>query len=455
MAYRAYQDFQPDLAQDIPVAYAVFEPIWDEEKKQVLDTRYVFVNDKYCKLSRKTREELVGKLFSECYGTVNRQWFEFCYEAVVLGKTIRQRVYSPEINHWLDFEVSPTTTPGLCAYTFLEVDKEIVQTISLTRAYKMDNIIIELTKILVNPHHYEMAIQQVLERMSKIIQPARIYILETDGHTISNTFEWCREGVESVMGKLQNLPCGQYMNTWERYLKKNSSIVIEDIEEIKEEDPLVYELLKMQNIWRLINAPIYDNGKVIGYVGVDNYEKSEELDMQHILESVAFFLGAVMVKERLLKKLDFLSRYDALTGVYNRNALMEHMDRLELTDRSVGIVYVDDNGLKQLNDTYGHLYGDLHIKKTAHILTECFGKEHVYRAGGDEFVVLVPGVTEEEFRKEVEAYQVQMHRFAAPSVAVGLTWIAKADKLREAVHQADQQMYRNKAEYYKNHGGRR
>ena len=451
MAHRDYEGFKPDLTQDIPVAYAVFEPIWDDEKKQVLDTRYVFVNEKYCKLAGAKREDLVGKLFTECYGTINRQWFQFCYEAVVLGKTIRQRVYSPETNHWLDFEVSPTTTPGLCAYTFLEVDKEIVQTISLTRAYKMDNIIIELSKILVNPHHYEMAIQQVLEKMSKIISPARIYILETDGNTISNTFEWCREGVESVMGKLQNLPCGQYMNTWARYLKKNSSIVIEDIEEIKEDDPLVYDLLKMQNIRRLINAPIYDNGEIIGYVGVDNYEKSEELDMQHILESVAFFLGAVMVKEKLMKKLDFLSRYDALTGVYNRNELMEKVDRLELTDQSIGIVYVDDNGLKRLNDTYGHLYGDLHIKKTARILTDCFGKEHVYRAGGDEFVVLMAGVTEEDFQKEVDTYQEKMKQFAAPSVAVGIEWIPNAEKLRCAIHRADQQMYRNKEEYYKNH----
>ena len=91
MAHRDYEGFKPDLTQDIPVAYAVFEPIWDDEKKQVLDTRYVFVNEKYCKLAGAKREDLVGKLFTECYGTINRQWFQFCYEAVVLGKTIRQR----------------------------------------------------------------------------------------------------------------------------------------------------------------------------------------------------------------------------------------------------------------------------------------------------------------------------------------------------------------------------
>ena len=452
MATVDYEGFQPDIERDIPVAYAVFEPIWDEEKIHIIDTRYVFVNDKYCKLCQKKREDLVGHLFSECYETIDYQWFSLCYDAIVYQKTAHKRGYSPEINHWVDYEVSPTTIPGLCAFTFLEIDKEIVHTVSLTRAYKMDNIIIELTKILLNPYHYEMAIQQVLEKMSEIIQPARIYILETDGCTISNTFEWCREGVASMMGQLQGLPCGQYMNTWDRYLKKNSSIIIEDIEEIKDKDPLVYDLLKMQNIQRLINAPIYDNGEIIGYVGVDNYEKSEELDMQHILESVAFILGFVMVKQKLMKKLDFLSRYDALTSVYNRNALMEKIDRLELTEQSVGIVYVDDNGLKRLNDTYGHLYGDLHIKKTAHILTECFGKEHVYRAGGDEFVVLLAGITEEQFKEEVDTYHKKMQQFAAPSVAVGTEWIPTAEKLRCAIHRADQQMYQNKEEYYKNHG---
>lgn len=448
-----YRTFHFDFDHDIPIAYAVFEPIWDADKKQVCDSRYIYVNEKYCLMVRKTKEELMGKRLSECYDELNLQWFDFCYEAVVLGKTIRQRTYSPEIHRWVEFEVSPISIPGLCAYTFLDVDDEMAKSFNLTRAYKMDNIIIELTSILVNPKHYETAIQQALEKLSEIIHPDRIYILETDGTTISNTFEWCRQGVPSAMEQLQNLPCGLYMNTWNRYLQEDSSIIIEDIEKIKKDDPLVYDLLDKQHIRRLINAPIYDDDTIIGYVGVDNYVVNEELDMKHILESVAFFLGAKMVKEKLLRRLDFLSHYDVLTGVHNRNALMVDMEKLEETDTSVGILYIDDNGLKRLNDTYGHFYGDMHIKKTAELLMDCFGKDHVYRAGGDEFVVLVPGVEKVDFEKHLSTYQEKLAQEPELSVAMGSEWIGQAKKqLKAAIHRADQKMYEDKEAYYRNHG---
>ena len=157
-----------------------------------------------------------------------------------------------------------------------------------------------------------------------------------------------------------------------------------------------------------------------------------------------------MIKERLLKKLDFLSHFDALTGVYNRNALMTAIAKLEQTDKPIGIVYVDDNGLKKLNDTYGHFYGDLHIKKTAQSLVDCFGANHVYRAGGDEFVVLVPSVDEINFQSLMTAYKETLQNVASPSVAVGQQWIPSAKQLEKAIHQADKQMYEDKALYYKN-----
>lgn len=442
-------DFKPDIEKDIPIAYAVFEPIWDEDKNHIIDMRFVFANQKYCLLCNKTKEELKGNLLSECYEIINTRWYDFCYEAIVNHKTTRNRLFSTEINHWLEFDVSPTSDPSLCAFTFLDVDIDTVQKINLQRARKTDSTIIRLTSVLVNPVKYDTAIQQVLEEMSKEIQPDRIYVLETDGETISNTFEWCKEGVESQIARLQKLSCDRYMNTWKKYLKGNTSVVIKDIEEIKEDDPLVYGLLKMQHIHCVINSPIYDNGKIIGYVGVDNYKEDETIDIQYLLESVAYFLSAKMVKERLLRRLDFLSHYDILTGVHNRNAMMEAIDALEKTELTVGIVYVDDNGLKKLNDTYGHFYGDIHIKKTANLLCKSFGENYVYRAGGDEFVVLVPGISESDFLSRFSQYEEFVKLDGHMSVAVGKEWIHSASMIKAAIHQADQKMYANKQEYYK------
>ncbi len=443
-----YDKYQPNLDQDIPMAYAVFKPLLDETGERVVDAQYVFVNQKYCALVNKTKDELMGSTFCHSFEEINPQWFDFCYESAFRGKTIRSRIYSPETNHWIAFEVSPVSTPGLCAYTFMDVDEETAQRVNLLRENKTDSVIIRLISVLLNPMQYAEAIQNVLGELSEEIHPDRIYILETDGKTVSNTFEWCKEGVESEMANLQQLSCEQYMQTWSRCLKGNTSVVIEDIEEIQESDPAAYDLLKKQDIRSLLNSPIYDNGKIIGFVGVDNYEENDGINLQRLLETVAFFLSAKMVKERLLNRLDFLSHYDVLTGVHNRNAMMETIDRLEQTNQSVGILYVDDNGLKKLNDTYGHFYGDMRIKKTGQILCECFGKKHVYRAGGDEFVVLMPGVSKEHFLNLLANYQGILARDTETSVAIGNEWIPQAKDLRKAVHRADQQMYQDKQLYY-------
>ena len=122
----------------------------------------------------------------------------------------------------------------------------------------------------------------------------------------------------------------------------------------------------------------------------------------------------------------------------------------------MGILYIDDNGLKLVNDTYGHFYGDMHIKKTAQLLSDCFGKKHVYRAGGDEFVVLIPGIAQEDFEKSLATYQQRLTQETAPSVAIGSEWIDKAkEQLKAAIHRADQRMYEDKEAYYKNHNTHR
>ena len=209
-----YEDYQPNLDHDIPVAYAVFSPILDETETHIVDMRYVFANHKYCLLTDRKKEELMGHTLCEAFEEINLRWFEFCYGACFQGKTSHSRMYSPEAKHWLDFEVSPVSLPGLCAFTFLDVDEETAQKVNLLRDNKTDSVIIRLLSALVNPNQYTLAIQNVLGELSEEIHPDRIYILETDGKTISNTFEWCKPGVESEIKRLQKLPCDRYMKTW-------------------------------------------------------------------------------------------------------------------------------------------------------------------------------------------------------------------------------------------------
>jgi hypothetical protein len=121
-----------------------------------------------------------------------------------------------------------------------------------------------------------------LTQLSTYVKPDRLYVLETDGITVSNTFEWCAEGIQPEIDTLQNRNYDEYIGGWEEFLKHDTSVVIPDIELLKEHDPIDYYNLKRQGIERLLCSPFYSEGRIVGYLGADNYEVSDLVNTKAI-----------------------------------------------------------------------------------------------------------------------------------------------------------------------------
>ena len=165
---------------------------------------------------------------------------------------------------------------------------------------------------------------------------------------------------------------------------------------------------------------------------------------------MSYFIAAKLANHRLLEELDHLSRYDTLTGLRNRNAFNLAVDTLMQQRGAVGVVYADVNGLKELNDKYGHRAGDEALKRTADLLADCCGHEHAYRVGGDEFLVLMPQVARHEF--EARFTQLRARVADDVSLAIGGDWLADAAELDEAISKTDRRMYRDKVAHYEQVG---
>jgi len=438
--------FIPDLDMNVPVAYAVFEVVMDEDNQKAVDTIYVYVNKAYCEMVGRRKEELIGRSFRSVYDNADERWFDYCYEAAK-GRQVRSRMYSREVGHWLEFEMEPAGE-GRAAFIFMNVDMDHVEKMKLRQSSNTGDIIIRLAKIMNGGESYEKAVNHMLAELGSIIHADRLYILETDGKKVSNTFEWCREGVKPEIDTLQNLPYDEYIGGWEKYLVHNTSLVLEDISVLADDDPLDYENLKRQGIRSIMDSPIYDGGKLIGYIGADNYEISDAVNTQKILETISYFLGARMVNQKLLSRLDYLSHRDMLTGVRNRNSFMEKLEELEGLAHPAGIVFGDVNGLKRANDEEGHVAGDKLLRRAAKAMQQFWGDEFVYRAGGDEFVVLLPDISECDFYRKFEEFYDAMKAKENMSVALGAQWAESGSHLNAAFNQADRKMYQDKKKHY-------
>lgn len=191
----------------------------------------------------------------------------------------------------------------------------------------------------------------------------------------------------------------------------------------------------------------------LGCIGVDNPRRA--FGDTSLLESVAYFVRNWEERRLLTRYLERLSFTDFLTGLSNRNRYTAELAAIRSASaRDVGVVFVDINGLKALNDGFGHDYGDRIIVKVARILQNIFG-DGVFRTGGDEFVVLCRDVPQKDFAARADR---MLNAFAEARdcvVSCGMAWRGDLKDIDQLVRYADELMYVEKQAFYKSRVGRK
>jgi diguanylate cyclase (GGDEF)-like protein len=245
------------------------------------------------------------------------------------------------------------------------------------------------------------------------------------------------------------------IETWDDTIAGSTCLIVQnerDMNVLNERNPVWCQSLKLVDVRSIVLYPLKNDGETIGYIWALNFDTEKTTYIRATLESSSFFIASEIVNRQLMDKLKRISSFDILTGVKNRNAMNQRIDDIingtEKLPESTAVVFVDLNGLKQINDKGGHATGDRLLKQAADILKGTFKNGDIYRAGGDEFMVITDAISEKALEEKLEKLKLYQTDSEEVSFALGYCYSENEIDIRQAMSIADKRMYEDKQLFY-------
>lgn len=335
----------------------------------------------------------------------------------------------------------------------MDIHKNLNQTTELDSArndLSVEKKLLDCIENLVMNDDFTAAVNSGLTTILEYYDADRTYIFEFQRkeNLTRNTYEICRDGISPQIENLQTVPVdvvARWVDSFEDQ-EQNTIIFIGDVDALKD-DPihrLEYDCLHPQGIKSLIAVPIFINGKLHGFLGIDN--PRSHMDALTLLTQLTYIIANELQKRLLTEALTKKSYQDPLTGLNNRLAYDEMLDHLRGKEFPVGVGFLDINGLKWINDTLGHDMGNKVIQKICTILNEHIEQQYIYRISGDEFVMIWPDVDYKVFMSAAKKLEAAL--FAEKNIAsFGFVW-GKEEDTGIAVRKAEKAMQTAKNKFY-------
>lgn len=166
-------------------------------------------------------------------------------------------------------------------------------------------------------------------------------------------------------------------------------------------------------------------------------------------------IGFDLSLDLIAKNMKEIYRQDSLTGLLNRNAYDSDVEQLRSADiGAVVCVYADMIGLHEVNNRLGHKQGNRMLCEFADAARAFFGDDRLYRIGGDEFVIISSAHTEAQTRKQLNYMRERLHTQGC-EISVGVASSESTSDLPKIIEQAENEMRREKKEYYVRGGSKR
>ena len=387
-----------------------------------------------------------------------------CVQAAINKKVVHAYVHPDRFNVYFNMTFMPLMCDdgdlSYCTYTMeinFEADAEQMANVSSEVSANVLNTCIKLR----GSTDFKQAMNDVIKDIRELCGADSCIILLVDPIKKKCTTLCEAKSDSSTLKPMETYLDEDFYNltlSWEDTIAGSNCIIAknkQDMEVIRERNPEWHKSLTDAHIESIVLFPLKARGETLGYIWASNFEPDRAQKIKETLDITTFILASEIGNYLLLDRLKILSSIDMLTGILNRNEMnnlvSDLCDGKKAKGKSVGVIFADLNGLKTVNDEEGHQAGDDLLRRAAQTLRTVFNDDEIFRAGGDEFSVIVTDISEEELAKKAQMIKTNSKDFAGVNFAVGYALENKGRNVRQALRKADENMYEDKRLYYEAH----
>jgi len=396
------------------------------------------------------------------YLTRDLNFEDYCYRAAVEKRCLHSYAHPERFDVWFNMTFLPLVQEegNLCFCTYTMEINQVADSGRLSNVSgELASAVLETTIKLRGTTDFEATMADVIRDIREICmaEQACILLMEPEKRTCSVLCESIAAGASGkTVKEIIDNSFYDIAESWGHLISGSNCLIAkntQDMEVVRERNPEWYQSLEDNHISSIVLFPLRSGNERLGYIWATNFKAKDAPKIKEILELTTFILGTEIRNHLLLKRLKILSSKDMLTGVQNRNQMNNLVDMMSdgriSSGKPVGVLYADLNGLKKMNDTAGHSSGDELLRTATQILGKLFRQDDIFRAGGDEFAVIVAGITREEMEKRIRL--IREYSENKVSLAIGYHVEDDCRNVRDALRKADEKMYKDKRKYYESH----
>lgn len=315
----------------------------------------------------------------------------------------------------------------------------------LGRVQYMFNVEKQLFSAHANPEQIEHALREIAEKSTA--EKAFFYIL--DRQKITNNFRWEQE--RNDIQKWKDEEAESFFQPLHAVLLKSKKILSYDMKRLTEEYPVLKNVLeeyRVKNIMAIVIEEI-ERGctAVLGICNMKQHWK-DTMNLNCILLSFSMTANNLQVYNTIRQ----MGMMDSLTGLLNRNSYHAMIAKIgQMQPDTLACVYMDANGLHEVNNHLGHEAGDKMLQAIGNELQLLYGGNNTYRIGGDEFVVLCLNESREFVYGQAERFESAVNK-KGYYVSIGIEWRNSNFDIDKIIKTAEDKMQKNKHVYYEEKG---